>query len=239
PVVFGLIAFLALAALAGPRGGRTSVTTEARSLSLVLAVDISRSMLAEDAAPNRLQRAVRESRRLLQDSEGDRVGLIAFAGRSYILAPLTVDGSAVRMYLDVLDPDLASEGGTSLPAVLRQGGELLLGSGEVGDRVLVVFTDGETHDSVSSAVEAAKELREKGVRLVIVAEGGTNPVRIPIRDSAGTLLEYKLDDAGRVVETRRMDAVLEEVAAAGDGAIIGADVPDQAGAVADLLANFK
>src|SRR5690606_725545 len=115
PVVFGLIAFLALAALAGPRGGRTSVTTEARSLSLVLAVDISRSMLAEDAAPNRLQRAVRESRRLLQDSEGDRVGLIAFAGRSYILAPLTVDGSAVRMYLDVLDPDLASEGGTSLP----------------------------------------------------------------------------------------------------------------------------
>ena len=71
-------------------------------------------MLAEDVAPSRLQRAGREARRLIQDLEGDRLGLIAFAGRSYILAPLTVDGGAVRMYLDALDPDLASEGGTNL-----------------------------------------------------------------------------------------------------------------------------
>jgi Ca-activated chloride channel family protein len=238
-LLFGAVTLLSVVALAGPRGGRTSVTTEARSLSMVLALDISRSMLAEDVAPNRLQRSVREARRLVQDSDGDRVGLIAFAGRSYILAPLTVDGGAVRMYLDVIDPDLASEGGTSLPSVLRQGGELLLGSGEVGDRVLVIFTDGETHDSAGAAVEAAAELREKGVRLVLVAEGGPDPVRIPIRDSAGTLLEYKLDDAGRVVETRRMDEVLEQVAEAGDGTIVESSVPDQAGAVADLLDNFK
>ena len=94
--------------------GRTEVRTETRALSLVFAVDISRSMLAEDVAPSRLQRAVREARRLIQDLEGDRLGLIAFAGRSYILAPLTVDGGAIRMYLDALDPDLASEGGTNL-----------------------------------------------------------------------------------------------------------------------------
>ena len=68
---------------------------------------------------------MREARRLIQDLEGDRLGLIAFAGQSYILAPLTVDGGAIRMYLDALDPDLASEGGTSLAAVLAQGGELL------------------------------------------------------------------------------------------------------------------
>ena len=79
----------------------------------MFAVDISRSMLAEDVQPNRLQRAIRESRRLIQDLEGDRLGLIAFAGRSYILSPLTVDGGAIRMYLDALDPDLASEGGTT------------------------------------------------------------------------------------------------------------------------------
>jgi hypothetical protein len=76
----------------------------------VIAVDVSRSMLAEDVAPSRLQRAVREARRLVEDLPGDRLGLIAFAGKSYILAPLTVDGGAVEMYLDALDPDIASGG---------------------------------------------------------------------------------------------------------------------------------
>lgn len=239
PAVFGLITLLALVALAGPRGGSASVTTEARSLSMVLAIDISRSMLAEDAEPNRLQRAVREARRLVQDSEGDRVGLIAFAGRSYILAPLTVDGSAVRMYLDVLDPDLASQGGTSLAAALTQGSQLLLGSGEVGDRVLIVFTDGETHDTMPEALAAAQDLAEKGVRLILVGEGGGETVRIPLRNDAGAVVEYKLDDNGAVVLTRREDAVLQRLAEAGDGTIVSADVPDQAGAVRELLATYK
>ncbi len=97
PPVLGLSALLAAIGLAGPRAGRTEVTTETRALSLVFAVDISRSMLAEDVAPNRLQRAAREARRLFQELEGDRVGLIALAGGSYILAPLSVDGGAVRM----------------------------------------------------------------------------------------------------------------------------------------------
>ncbi|HET7521165.1 MAG TPA: VWA domain-containing protein, partial [Candidatus Limnocylindria bacterium] len=237
--LLALAVLLALVALAGPRGGKARVTTETHSLSLVLAMDISRSMLAEDQAPNRLERALREARRLVQDSRDDRLGLIAFAGRSYILTPLTVDGGAVRMYLDALDPDLASEGGTSLAAVLRQGGQLLLASGEVGDRVLVVFTDGETHDSVPDAVSAAAELKASDIRVIFVAEGGTTPVRIPIRDSTGALIEYKLDDEGNVVRTSRDDAVLQRLADASDGTIVPADAPDQAGAIRDLLSNFK
>ena len=79
---------------AGPRAGRAQIETESRALSVVFAVDISRSMLAEDVAPSRLGRARRELGRLVQDLDGDRMGLIAFAGRSYILAPLTVDGGA-------------------------------------------------------------------------------------------------------------------------------------------------
>ncbi|HEY9015816.1 MAG TPA: VWA domain-containing protein, partial [Gemmatimonadales bacterium] len=87
PLVIGLSALLAAIGLAGPRAGRTEVRAQTRALSLVFAVDISRSMLAEDVAPNRLQRAAREARRLIQDLDGDRLGLIAFSGRSYILAP--------------------------------------------------------------------------------------------------------------------------------------------------------
>jgi Ca-activated chloride channel family protein len=239
PLLLGLVVLAGLVALAGPRGGRARVTTETHALSLVLAVDISRSMLAEDASPNRLEHALREARRLVQDSRGDRLGVIAFAGRSYILTPLTVDGGAVRMYLDALDPDLASEGGTNLGAVLAQGGQLLMATGEVGDRVLVIFTDGEMHDSLSAAVRAAEELKANHIKVVLVAEGGITPVRIPIRDSSGTLMEYKLDQNGGVVLTRREDSVLDRLAEASDGTVVPADAADQAGAIRDLLSNFR
>ena len=139
------------------------------------------------------------------------IGLIAFAGRSYILSPLTVDGGAVNMYLDALDPDIASEGGTALGAMLRQGGELLSANKDGADRVLVVFTDGEGHDTKEDALTAARTLARDGITLVLVAEGGTEPVRIPIRDPNGTLIEYKLDENGEVVRTRRDDETLREV----------------------------
>jgi Ca-activated chloride channel homolog len=239
PVVLGVVALLACVGLAGPRMGRREIRTETRALSLVFAVDISRSMLAEDVAPSRLQRAIREARRLIQDLEGDRLGLIAFAGRSYILAPLTVDGGAIRMYLDALDPDLASEGGSNLSAVLGQGGELLGATTDAADRVLVVFTDGEAHDTLPEIVARAEALKETGVRLIMVAEGAARPTRIPIRDSAGTITEYKQDANGAVVHTERRDDILQAVVDASEGTLVPSEVPDQAGAVRELMAAMK
>ncbi|HKU62645.1 MAG TPA: VWA domain-containing protein, partial [Gemmatimonadales bacterium] len=239
PAALGLVALLAMLGLAGPRYGRKAVTTQTRALSLVFAVDISRSMLAEDVAPNRLQRSVREARRLIQDLDGDRLGLIAFAGQSYILAPLTVDGGAIRMYLDALDPDMASAGGTNLKAVLSQGSELLSATTDAADRVLVVFTDGEAHDTLPDVVSQAEALKEAGVRLIMVAEGGAMPTRIPIRDSAGTLTEYKQDADGTVIQTQRRDDVLRAVVEASQGSLVPNEVADQAGAVRDLVAAMK
>ena len=239
PLVMGLVGLAAVVALAGPRWGRTEIHTETRALSLVFAVDISRSMLAEDVTPNRLQRGVREARRLIQDLDGDRLGLIAFAGRSYILAPLTVDGSAIRMYLDALDPDLASEGGTSLASVLSQGADLLGATTDAADRVLVVFTDGEAHDTLTDVVRAAESLKEAGVRLIMVAEGGATPARIPIRDSTGTLIEYKRDEDGTVIQTQRRDDILRAIVDAAEGTLVPSAAQDQAGAVRDLVAAMK
>ncbi len=239
PVTLGIVALLATVGLAGPRMGRTQITTETRALSLVVAVDISRSMLAEDVAPNRLQRSVREARRLIEDLAGDRLGLIAFAGESYILAPLTVDGGAIRMYLDALDPDLASSGGSNLQAVLKQGTELLGATSDAADRVFVLFTDGEAHDTLTGIVDEAEALKDAGVRLVVVAEGKTEPVRIPIRDSAGTVTEYKQDAAGSIVRTQRRDDILQAVVDAAEGTLVPSEVPDQAGAVRDLVAAMK
>ena len=239
PLVLGLTGLSAVVALAGPRWGRTEIRTETRALSLVFAMDISRSMLAEDASPNRLQRSVREARRLIQDLEGDRLGLIAFAGRSYILAPLTVDGGAIRLYLDALDPDLASEGGSNLSSVLSQGSQLLGASSDPADRVLVVFTDGEAHDTLTDAVRAAETLKEAGVHLILVAEGGAAPARIPIRDSLGTLIEYKRDEEGTVIQTQRRDDILRAIVDAAEGTLVPNEAPDQAGAVRDLVAAMK
>ncbi|HEX2638362.1 MAG TPA: VWA domain-containing protein [Gemmatimonadales bacterium] len=239
PLVLGLVGLASVVALAGPRWGRTQIRTESRALSLVFAVDISRSMLAEDAAPNRLQRAVREARRLIQDLEGDRLGLIAFAGRSYILSPLTVDGGAIRMYLDALDPDLASEGGTNLSSVLAQGTQLLGATTDAADRVLVLFTDGEAHDTLTDVVRQAEALKEAGVHLIVVAEGGASPARIPVRDSAGALVEYKRDDEGTVIQTQRRDDVLHAVVEAAEGTLVPAETADQGGAVRDLVAAMK
>jgi Ca-activated chloride channel homolog len=239
PLVLGFAALLGTVGLAGPRSGRSEVKAETRALSLVFAVDISRSMLAEDVAPSRLQRAAREARRLIQDLEGDRLGLIAFAGRSYILAPLTVDGGAIRMYLDALDPDLASEGGTSLAAVLTQGAQLLGAATDAADRVLVLFTDGEMHDTLPEAVRAAETLKQEGVRLVVVAEGRALPTRIPLRDSAGTLREYKQDEEGNVVRTQRRDDVLRTLVDAAEGTLVPNELADQAGAVRDVVAAMK
>jgi Ca-activated chloride channel family protein len=235
----GLAAGLAAVALSGPRWGEERIVTETRGLNLVIAVDISRSMLAEDVKPSRLGRALREARRLVQDLDGDRLGLAAFAGTSYILSPLSVDGSALTLYLDALDPDVASEGGTSLAPAIAQGIDLLHASPEIADRVLVLFSDGEAHDSLERSLQEARRLAGLGIHLILVAEGGRQPVRIPVRDERGTLVAWQQDQDGTAIETSRRDDVLGAVADAAQGTIVAAELPDQAGAVRDLVASYK
>ncbi len=237
-LLVGAIGLLGAVGLAGPRWGSVDTGIESRALNVVLAVDISRSMLAEDVAPNRLQRAIREARRLLEDARGDRVALLAFAGRSYILTPLTLDDGAVRIQLDALDPDIASEGGTDLAAVLRQGVQLLGAAAEGGARAMVLFSDGEAHDSLGGILEAATEFRKAGATLIVVGEGGVAPVRIPIRDEQGVLVEYQVDAQGAQVFTDRRDDVLRALADAAEGVLVPADLPDQAGAAWKTLAGL-
>jgi len=238
-VAVGLAAALAAVALSGPRWGEERIVTETRGLNLVLAIDISRSMLAEDAKPSRLGRALREARRLVQDLDGDRLGLSVFAGTSYILSPLSVDGSALTLYLDALDPDVASEGGTSLAPGLAQGIDLLHASPEIADRVLVLFTDGEAHDSLEKSLQEARRLNTLGIHLILVAEGSRQPVKIPVRDDRGGFVSWQQDETGASIETMRRDDVLGAVADAAQGTIVAAELPDQAGAVRDLVASYK
>lgn len=238
-LLLGLVAFSIVLALAGPRWGTRVVETDSKGLNLVIAIDISRSMLAEDTEPSRLERAQREARRLIHDLRGDRIGLVAFAGQSYVMSPLTVDGSALHLMVDALDPDIASSGGTALASALKQGHDLLLAGTDVADRVLVVFSDGEAHDSLPGIVDSAERLRRDGVHLVLVAEGGRRGVRIPVRDLDGRLVDHQLDPGGEYVETRRRDDILTAAADAAQGVLVSAELGDQAGRVRELIAAFK
>jgi len=239
PTLLALAAFCGTVALAGPRWGSERVTTQARGLDLIIAVDISRSMLAEDAGGSRLARAVREARRLVQDQPGDRFGLVAFAGAAYTLSPLTVDGSAIGLYLESLDPDIASAGGTAVAPALQTSGALLNAASDVSDRVLVVFTDGEAHDTLPDITEQSDRLARDGVHVIYVAEGEPTPARIPVRDDRGALIGWQKDADSSVIGTRRRDDELTAFADAAHGSVVAADLPDQAGAIRGLLAGYK
>ena len=238
-LLLGLASLAIVVALSGPRWGTRVVETETKGLDLIIAIDISRSMLAEDTEPSRLERAKREARRLIHDLSGDRIGLVAFAGQSYVMSPLTVDGSALHLLVDALDPDVASSGGSNFALALGQGHDLLLAGNDVADRVLVVFSDGEAHDSLPQIIDRAARLRRDGVHLVLVAEGGRDGVRIPVRDFDGQLVGHQLDPGGEYVETRRRDDILTAVADAAQGVLVSAEVGDQAGRVRELVAAFK
>lgn len=238
-VPLGLAALVALIGLAGPRWGRRTVTAETRGLDVAIAVDVSRSMLAEDVTPSRLGRARAQVKRIEHDLSGDHLALVAFSGKSFILSPLTADASALLVLADGLDPDLSSAGGTDLGSALRQSRELLLAEESVADRILVVFTDGEAHDSLPDILDAARALKRDGIHLILVAEGGATPAPIPLRAADGSLTGYLKDDDGRTVGTSRRDDILTAVADAAEGALVPAGLDDQAGAVRELVAGYK
>ncbi len=239
PVLLGVTAGTAMLALAGPRWGTRVVETETKGLNLVIAVDVSRSMLAEDVPPSRLERAQRFARRLIQDLDGDRIGLVAFADQAYVLSPLTIDHSALLLLVDALHPSLVSSGGTSFAGPLRVGHALLLSGDQIADRVMVIFSDGESHDSSEAFLDGAARLRRSGIRLIVVGEGTPDPTTIPVRDADGTFLGYQRDPTDEIVQTRLRNDILGQLADAAEGVVVAAEHGDQAAVLRDLIRAYK
>ena len=187
-------------ALAGPRWGLARGPMSSRGIDMAIAIDASLSMLAQDERPSRLERVKQEVRRLRAMSPADRVALIAFAGRSYILTPLTADDGAIELFLDNLDPSVVGQAGSALSRAIRQGSELLMASDGDADRALVLLSDGESFDSVEDIESAASEAGSKGISVVTVGFGTLNGATIPVRD--GSVVQEKRDDEGQIVVTR-------------------------------------
>jgi len=206
-VILILLAFaFGALALARPQWGEVKQTILTRGVDCIIAVDVSLSMLADDEKPNRLDKARRLAADLIAKLEGNRIGLVAFAGSSVTLVPLTLDVSALRIFLDSLDTDLIDEPGSSLRRVISRAIEAFRSVGK-DRRVLILLTDGE--DQESQPIEAAREAASSGVNILAVGIGSSEGSYIPL-ESLGAV-RLKKDAEGRPVVTRVNDALLKEI----------------------------
>ena len=233
----GTAALLAGIAIAGPRWGFERTMVRSTGVDLVLAVDASLSMLATDERPNRLERVKQEIRRLRALSPGDRVGLLAFAGRSYVLSPITVDGGALDLFLDNLDPSVVGQAGSSIAQTIAQGTSLLALTKSGADRALVIMSDGEAFEPQDEIIASARRAKEQGVSLVTVGFGTTQGSTIPIRE--GNRVTEKRDEQGQVVTTHYKPEVLQAAAAAATGTFIPAESNDKAARIKSALARLR
>jgi Ca-activated chloride channel family protein len=200
-------------ALARPQWGYDWEEARQRGLDIIVAVDTSRSMLAKDVSPNRLERAKLAALDLVRLARSDRLGLIAFAGGAFLQCPLTVDDGAFQQSLNALDTSIIPQGGTALAEAIRAA---LSAFEDKSDnfKILVMFTDGEDHDG--HALEAARQAEKDGLRVFTVGVGTANGELLAIPNQQGTT-DYLKDEQGNVVKSRLNESLLQQVAQATGG----------------------
>lgn len=205
---------LTIVALARPQWGAVEEEIEQQGVQLMIALDISPSMLAEDLQPNRLRRARQDIADLLDLLGGDEVGLVLFSGAAFIQFPLTTDYNTARSYLDSANPGMISRSGTAVGEAIRVA-QTGFNEARTSQKVILIVTDGEGHegDPVAAAAAAADE----GVVIYTVGLGSAEGAPIPEYDQRGQLLGYKLDERGETVVSRLDEGMLEQVAAVGNG----------------------
>jgi Ca-activated chloride channel family protein len=225
-------------AVAGPRWGTERVESRSRAFNLVLALDVSRSMLSRDVQPSRLDREKLLAKQLLRELGSDRLGLVAFAGRSYVLSPLTTDHAALELFVDAADPDIVSQGGTSLAATLAQSADLARGDDRAGgDRAVVLITDGEALEDEGDVIAAADRAAQLGVKVNTVGVGTPAGSPVPDRDpNTGRVLGYKRDENGQVVISRLDESLLKDIARRTHGTYVNLEEP---GGTSTLLSTLR
>jgi len=203
--LYGLGLMLFGLALAQPQCGSKSELTKRRGIDVVVALDASKSMLARDVQPSRLERAKLELTTLLDELKGDRVALVAFAGDAFIQSPLTSDYSAVKLFLRAVDPEQMPQGGSNIGEALTLAKQLLENADRgAKERVVVLLSDGE--DLVGEVDEAVAELKAANVQVLAVGVGSEQGEPIPVYNRRGEFVDYKKDSLGETVITR-MDRV--------------------------------
>jgi len=216
--IFGILGLtLVIIALAGPKIGTEVREVQRKGVDVMIALDVSLSMKAEDVSPNRLDKAKYEINRLLDRLKGDRVGLIVFTGEAWLQSPMTMDYSALRLYLNIVDTDQMPSTTTNFASAMSTSIRAFeaIEKESKGAKVLLIISDGEDfgepfEDELSRVKDAGISVYTLGIGTI---EGGT----IPIYDSNKRLLGYKRDNEGRVVVSKMETGALTRIASKGDG----------------------
>ena len=203
--------FLIIFALAGPRWGSHYQEVSQKGVDIMILVDVSPSMLVKDIDPNRLERAKREIYDFIRVVQGDRVGLVAFAGAAFIQCPLTLDYGALNMFLGALKPDLVPVPGTDLGAAIETG----ISSFDLQsktDKVILLITDGE--DNEGQGIKAARRAAGKGVKIFVFGMGETSGGPVPAEEGKGG---FKKDKKGAVILSKLNEEGLRQIASTTGG----------------------
>ncbi len=218
------IALLAMAlvifALARPRYGKGKTTITTRGVELVVALDISNSMLADDIYPNRLEKAKRLIKRLAEQLKGNKIALVVFAGDAYVQLPITDDFISIDMFLESISTNLVSRQGTDIGAAINMASRCFTPNDKIG-KAIVLITDGENHEG--GAEEAAKKASESGKKVFILGIGTTKGGRIPLSDG-----NFLRDRDGQVVVTKLNEEMAMNIAKAGNGLYLQVDNTNEA-----------
>ena len=210
--------------LVNPKIGTKLETVKREGVDIVFAIDVSKSMLAEDIAPNRLEKSKRIVSEIINQLASDRIGLIAYAGQAVPQLPITTDYSVAKMFLSYLNTDQLSSLGTAIDQAINLA-TTFYDDEDQTNRVLFIVSDGEDHEGL--AVDAVDQAVENGIRIYTIGIGKTKGAPIPIKRN-GVVQELKKDSQGEVVITRLNEEMLKDIAEKGNGAYIDGSNTDEA-----------
>ncbi len=208
---------LLIIAAARPQYGQKEKTVKRQGIEVMFALDISNSMLAEDVAPNRLDRAKQMLSKLIDQMVDDKVGLVVFAGEAYTQLPITCDYVSAKMFLNTISPDLIRVQGTAIGDAIMTSIRSFGSEESDASRAIILITDGENHED--DAIAAAKAANEKGIKIFVVGIGKPDGSPIPIPGTNN----FRKDRAGNVVVSKLNEDMCREIAAAGQGLYVRCD----------------
>ena len=199
-----------------PKIGTKLETVKREGVDVVFAIDVSKSMLAEDVAPNRLEKSQQLVTQIINSLASDRVGIIAYAGSAFPQLPITTDYASAKMFLQNMNTDMLSSQGTAINEAIQLA-KTYYNDDEQTNRVLFIISDGEDHEG--NSVNIAEEASEEGIRIFTIGVGTTKGGRIPIKRN-GVVLNYKKDQNDQTVITRLQEETLKDIAKEANGEYI-------------------
>tara|TARA_R110000868_G_scaffold343120_5_gene604191 strand:+ start:3448 stop:4485 length:1038 start_codon:yes stop_codon:yes gene_type:complete len=228
-LIFILLGIASLTlALVNPKIGTKLETVKREGVDIVFAVDVSKSMLAEDIAPNRLEKAKRLVSEIINQLASDRIGIIAYAGQAFPQLPITTDYGAAKMFLQNMNTDMLSSQGTAIDQAIELA-STYYDDEEQTNRVLFIISDGEDH-SEGKVTNAVEDATNEGIRIFTIGVGKTKGAPIPLKRN-GIVESLKKDNQGEVVISKLNEEVLQEIAEEGNGQYINGENTEEAVAI--------